>query len=84
MQVSRPTKSHRGKGRKPLVRVTNSRSDGFVEFDFSYGDADLYVELILPAEAFRQFCEANEVTFMSEREAAAVDRDRKKWREASL
>ena len=82
--MSRIIKAHRNKGYRPLVHITERRPDGFVEFDFSYGDADLYVELILPAEAFKQFCEANEVTFMSEREAAAVDRDRKKWREASL
>ena len=82
--MSRGDKTDRAKGLRPLVRVTDRRADGFVAFDFSYGDPDLYVELILPADAFKQFCEANHVTFMSAREAAAIDMDRKKWREAGL
>lgn len=66
------------------VRVTDVRKDGFVEFDFSLGDPDLYIELILPAPAFAQFCAANRVVFLTETEAAALDADRVKWRQGGL
>lgn len=66
------------------VRITDTREDGFVGFDFSMGDPDLYVELILPARAFEEFCAANEVAFLSEADAAALDADRVKWREGGL
>lgn len=66
------------------VRVTDSREDGFVEFDFSLGDPDLYVELILPRPAFEEFCRANAVAFLSDAQAAALDADRRKWREGGL
>lgn len=44
-----------------FVRLRKVRDDGFVEFDFAIGEPDLSVELILPAEAFREFCRANRV-----------------------
>lgn len=66
------------------VRVTDIRGDGFVEFDFSVGDPELYVELIMPQPAFQEFCAANDVVHLSEADAARVDADRKKWREAGL
>ncbi|KAB7627381.1 phenol hydroxylase subunit [Alkalilimnicola sp. S0819] len=66
------------------VRVTDRRLDGFVEFDFSVGDPELYVELILPQAAFQEFCRANRVEHLSEAAAQRVDMDRKKWREAGL
>lgn len=43
------------------VRVRARRSDGFIEFEFSIGDPDLAVELMLPESAFHEFCLANEV-----------------------
>ena len=72
------------RSQQPYVRVTDRREDGFVEFDFSYGDSDLYVELILPDQAFREFCSANAVAYLSDTDAAALDADRKKWREGGL
>lgn len=66
------------------IRVTQRRADGFVEFDFSYGDPDLYVELILPAPAFHEFCANNSTRFLSNSNAAALDADRRKWREGGL
>jgi len=66
------------------VHVTNRRSDGFVEFDFSFGDPDLYIEMILPQGAFTEFCEHNHVTFVSEEMAARWDAEREKWREGGL
>ncbi|WP_097459478.1 phenol hydroxylase subunit [Mangrovitalea sediminis] len=70
--------------RQPYVRVTDRRPDGFVEFDFSYGDSDLYVELILPVQAFSEFCANNQVAYLSDNDAAALDADRRKWREGGL
>jgi phenol hydroxylase P0 protein len=43
------------------VRVCNRRPDGFIEFEFSIGDPELAVELMLPEVAFHEFCLANEV-----------------------
>lgn len=43
------------------VRVCSRRQDGFVEFEFSIGDPELAVELMLPESAFHEFCLANEV-----------------------
>lgn len=73
-----------GNEQKRYVRVTDVRRGGFVEFDFSVGDPELYVELILPQAAFQEFCKANRVEHLSEAEAERVDADREKWREAGL
>lgn len=37
------------------VRVTGIRRGRFVEFDYSVGDRDLSVELIMPLAAFDEF-----------------------------
>lgn len=42
-----------------FVRITRRRPDGFVEFDFAMGEPELFVELVLPDEAFHAFCAAN-------------------------
>lgn len=46
------------------VRVCNRRPDGFIEFEFSIGDPELAVELMLPETAFHEFCLANEVIML--------------------
>lgn len=51
---------------RKFVRVTRLREDGFVEFDFAVGEAEVYVEMILPAESFDDFCHLNKVTFLDE------------------
>lgn len=66
------------------VHVTNRRADGFVEFDFSFGDADLYIEMILPEDAFAAFCAEQQVLHLSPQAAARWDADRVKWREGGL
>lgn len=63
-----------------FVRV-RERNNGFVEFDFSIGDPQLYVELILGDEAFAEFCEANAVQMLDEQASAQVDADKATWRE---
>lgn len=63
-----------------LVRVRSASGARFVEFDFAIDDPRLFVELILPREAFKQFCERNQVQMMSEEQASIVDGEFNKWR----
>ena len=68
---------------KCFVLIRNKRKDGFVEFDFSINDPELYVELILPEAAFKEFCNSNQVNFLSEEDAKKIDRDKERWRNAT-
>jgi len=65
---------------KRYVRVRSEPEAKFVEFDFAIGYPDLFVELVLPHEAFASFCSHNNVVFMDAEMAAAVDEDMVKWR----
>lgn len=58
---------------KKFVRVRELRPDRFVEFDFAIGDPDLYVEMMLTAEAFDEFCAVNHVIFLQPADVAAPD-----------
>lgn len=51
---------------KKFVRVTKLRENGFVEFEFAVGEEEIYVEMILPAQAFDDFCLHNKVTFLDQ------------------
>ena len=62
------------------VRVRQVVDDKFIEFDFAIGDPSLYVELVLPKEAFETFCRHNEVVMMTDEQARSVDEDMEKWR----
>lgn len=53
-----------------FIRVRQLRTDGFVEFDFAIGDAELCVELILPQAAFEAFASQPGTERMSEDAAA--------------
>lgn len=84
---ARPTLVAAGSGREldagdlqRFVRVTGTRDDRFVEFEFSIGDPELAVELILPFDQFREFCERNAVSHLSPEEGARLDFERMKWR----
>ncbi len=46
---------------RKFVRVTETRADGFVAFEFSIATPELVVELLLPAPAFAEFCATNGV-----------------------
>ena len=64
-QQASPT-SHQGDGGiidadVKYVRVTEMRPDGFVAFDFAIGEPEIYVEMLLPQDAFLAFCEAQSV-----------------------
>ena len=61
------------------VRVRSIRENGLIEFDFIVGDADLTVELILPAQAFEEFCTQQGTVPLSPEQGEALDHDRAKW-----
>lgn len=62
------------------IRVRSGADDTFVEFDFAIGYPELFVELVLPRLAFKQFCESNRVQHMDAQMSAALDADARKWR----
>jgi len=62
------------------VRVRSGPDDAFVEFDFSIGYPELFVELVLPHPAFKQFCESHQVQHMDAQMSDALDADARKWR----
>lgn len=62
------------------IRVRSGPDATFVEFDFAIGYPDLFVELVLPRQAFAQFCENNPVQHMDAQMSDALDADARKWR----
>lgn len=62
------------------VRVNERDDKGWVHFDFAMGSPDLFVELVLPEEAFLQFCETNKVTHMTEEQSQMVEDELVRWR----
>lgn len=62
------------------VRVRSGPDDTFVEFDFAIGHPELFVELVMPRQAFENFCLHNHVQHMDAAMAQAVDDDMHKWR----
>ncbi|WP_019529166.1 phenol hydroxylase subunit [Dasania marina] len=65
---------------KKYIRVRSADEARFVEFDFAIDDPSLFVELVLPKQAFKEFCEKNNVIFMSVKQMDANDKDSIKWR----
>ena len=62
------------------VRIRSAENSRFVEFDFAISDPSLFVELILPQQAFKQFCQTNQVVFMTQAQQDANDIEMDKWR----
>ncbi|HJV84978.1 MAG TPA: phenol hydroxylase subunit [Noviherbaspirillum sp.] len=62
------------------VRVLEVKDDKYILFDFAIGEPDLSVELILPPKAFVEFCQANQVIYMTPAQGAQVDMERLTWR----
>lgn len=54
------------------VRVTGMRRGRFVEFDYSVGDRELSVELIMPLAAFDEFCRREGVVVLPPADGAAL------------
>ena len=52
---------------KTFVRVIGTQLDRFIEFEFSVNDEDLTVELVMPKQAFEEFCETQRVEMLPER-----------------
>ncbi|WP_217896298.1 phenol hydroxylase subunit [Pigmentiphaga sp. NML030171] len=55
----------------------------YVEFEFSIGDPELAVELVLAFPQFQEFCRRNRVRMVGAEEAARLDLERMKWRYGS-
>ena len=62
------------------VRVTDRDRHGNVEFQFSIGDPSLYLEMILPAAAFGEFCREHCARVLSQQESDQVDANDARWR----
>lgn len=56
-----------------FVRVRQRRPNGLIEFDFSIGEPSLFVEMILPAGAFDDFCSMHRAQVLPEEEEAAAE-----------
>lgn len=41
---------------RKFVRITQERADGMISFEFAIGWPELFVELLLPRQAFKEFC----------------------------
>ncbi len=65
------------------IRITGSRDAQFVEFDFAIHDPTLFVELVLPKDAFQHFCEINQVIEMTQAQQDWNDAQEDKWRYGS-
>ena len=62
------------------VRVTGVLKNAFVEFDFSFDDPSIFIELVLPFDQFQSFCELNNVKELTAEQKIQVDLDKLKWR----
>ena len=65
---------------RKFVRVTGARLGRYVEFEFIINDETLTVELILPLEAFDEFCRLQNATILPAREGAAEQMRQLAWR----
>ena len=69
MSVLRRTSLH-------YVRVTGKRDDGFVEFDFSVGQPEVALEMVLKQQDFEKFCEEQKVIFLDDEAVASDDEEK--------
>ncbi|MEO0048133.1 MAG: hypothetical protein RLZZ410_1092 [Pseudomonadota bacterium] len=51
---------------KRFVRLIEKRDDGFIEFEFSVGEPEIFAEMMLTAEDFKTFCEEHKVVMIDE------------------
>lgn len=65
---------------KKYIRITGDRNAKFVAFDFAIHDPSLFVELVLPKEAFEKFCVIHQVVEMDAEQQAFNDAQAQKWR----
>lgn len=55
------------------VRVSEMRANGLISFEFSVGEPEIFVELILPALAFIEFCARNQVVFLPSEDSVTLE-----------
>lgn len=48
-----------------FVRVRAQRAPGMIEFEFAIGDPKIFVELVMPRQAFAEFCATNRVEVLN-------------------
>ncbi|MCB6184917.1 phenol hydroxylase subunit [Leeia sp. TBRC 13508] len=58
---------------KKYVRIMEEQSNGLVLFEFSVGEPEMMVELVMPKPAFAEFCEKNQVIFLTNNPAPSTD-----------
>lgn len=52
--------------RKRFVRITHRRPNGLVELEYAVGEPELFVELVMPADALEEFIAANAAEMLPE------------------
>ncbi|VWB80485.1 MULTISPECIES: phenol hydroxylase subunit [Burkholderia cepacia complex] len=62
-----------------FVRVLGTRNERFIEFEFSIGDPDLAVEMIMPIPYFEEFCQRHGARRLTPEQEAGLELDRCKW-----
>ena len=62
-----------------FVRVIETRQDRMVGFEFAIGEPELFVELMMPAAAFKAFCESNQVTLLAPEGKQQNDEPQNDW-----
>lgn len=65
---------------RKFVRVTGTRLGRYVEFEFIINDEALTVELILPLDAFDEFCRLQNAEILPPSAAAADQFQQLAWR----
>jgi len=63
-----------------FVRVLGIRNGRFIEFEFSLGDRDLALELIMPFTAFEEFRLARNAVLLPPDAQTAADLEQLAWR----
>lgn len=58
------------------VRVTGKRDDGFVEFDFSVGQPEVALEMVLKQQDFEKFCAEQNVIFLEQDSKVSDDEEK--------
>ena len=80
MAVTAHTSDNKFGGRGRTARITGVRRGAYVEFEFTVGDEQLTVELIMPYQAFREFCTDNSVQVQPVNGEVRAEFEKMKWR----
>lgn len=70
-------------GTYPLcfVRVLDTLASRFVQFEFTLGERDLSVELVMQYPQFLEFCERHHAVHLAAEEHARPELERMRWRQ---